>query len=193
MQRAKNQHVPTKLFFRLKTQKMKNVVNKEDVDLLNIKHHPQSSRKVNPLPTLSFKGEITNRQHWNTLPREVVESKNAWIWSMRIWFSGEHGGGWGQNLVTLEVFSKHNNSVMKNDIVSYILLSIPIKYFTVTPHLPVYQNSTVILPQIQLCHVQKRANPLCFWQDLVPFQLFFPQGSELGSVPSTVQWIHKWH
>lgn len=33
----------------------------------------------------------------------------------------------------------------------------------------------------------------CFWQDLVKFQLFFPWGSALGSVPSALQWIHKWH
>lgn len=79
MQRVTNQQVPTKLVLRLKAQKMKNAVNKAGVDLLNTKHHPQSPKKVNPLPTLYFKGEITNRQHWNTLPSEVVESKNAWI------------------------------------------------------------------------------------------------------------------
>lgn len=73
MKRVTNQQAPTKLVLRLKTQKMKNAVNKAGVDLSNTEHHPQSSKKVNPLPTLYFKGGITNRQHWNTLPREVVE------------------------------------------------------------------------------------------------------------------------
>lgn len=118
MQRVTNQQAPTKLVLRLKTQKMKNAVNKAGMDLLNIKHRPQSTKKVNPLPTLYFKGEITNRQHWTTLPREVMESKNAWIWHLRIWFSGKYGGASGQNSVILEVFSNLNNSVMKNDIVS---------------------------------------------------------------------------
>lgn len=71
MQRVTDQQVPIKLVLRLKTQKIKNAVNK--ADHLNIKYHPQSSKKVNPLPTQSFKGEITKRQHWNTLPRKVVE------------------------------------------------------------------------------------------------------------------------
>lgn len=172
---------------------MKNAVNKASLDLLNIKHPPQSSKRVNPLSTLSFKGEITNRQHWNTLPRETSQKICGY-------------GTWGYGIVVnmtwlilrveygdLQGFCNLNDSVMKNNIVFYILLSISTKYFTVTPYLQVYQNSTVILPQIQLCHVHKWANPLCFWQDLVPFQLFFPQGSELGSVPSAVQWIHKRH
>lgn len=53
-------------------------------------------------------------------------------------------------------------------------------------------NKTVKLLQIQLCHVQSGQTHSCFRQDLVRFQLFFPQGSVLGSVPSA-QWIHKRH
>lgn len=98
---------------------MKNAVNKAGVDLLNIKHHPQSAKKVNPLPTLSFQHEITNRQHWSTLP---MKPKYPWVWYLRIWFSGEYGGGWGQNLVILEVFSNLNYSVKKNDIILHIII-----------------------------------------------------------------------
>lgn len=84
-----NQRAPTKLVLRLKTQKMKNAVNKAGMDLLNTEHHPQSSKKVNPLPTLYFKGEITSRQHWNTLLSKVVESKM-------------HGYGFVVNMVVLQ-------------------------------------------------------------------------------------------
>lgn len=61
------------------------------------------------------------------------------------------------------------------------------RFFTLTPHSQWNDHKL----SCDLC--RSRHTHSCFWQDSVPFQLFFPQGSVLGSVPSTVQWIRKWH